>query len=202
MRHIDQSFHILNHRGLTPQANLHRIGGLQARLTAFALQRFKHGRLFAADVSARAAVHRNVQAKTAVQDVFAEQAILIGIGDRLDPAFDAQEKLAPNIDKGALRPNGIGSNDNTFNNLMRVAFNNRAVLEGAWFSFVRVHRKIANDVIAFWHETPLQPGGKTSAPTPAQARTFHEVNDFVGFHGQRLTHRLVAAMIKVGGDFF
>ena len=200
MRHIDQGLDILYDRGLAPQSNLYGVRRLQPRFTAFPLQRLEHGRLFAADVSAGAAVHRNIEVETAIENVLAKQAILIRIGNRLDPTFDAQEKLAPDVNERALRLHGVGGNDDPFDDLMRIALDDGAILEGAWLSFVGIDRQITDDVSPRGHKTPFQPGGKTGAAAPTQARAFDQVNDVSRPHGQRFAHGLITAMIEISGN--
>ncbi len=60
---------------------------LQARLAHLAFQAFEHRRFFAADIGARAAVDEQVEVVAGAAGILAEQAGLIGLGDRFPQRF-------------------------------------------------------------------------------------------------------------------
>ncbi len=175
------------------------IGRLQPGFAALAFQRLDHRGLFAADVRARAAMHRNVQVEAAAQDVLAQEAVLVGVGNGLDPALDAQEELAADVDEGALRADGIGRDDHAFQDRMRVALDDQAVLEGARLALVGVDGQVL-DRRVLGDEAPLHAGGEAGAAAPAQARGLHLAMTSFGRHLQRLAQRLVAAVCQIGPD--
>jgi hypothetical protein len=39
-----------------------------------------------------------IQAETRTEDVLPQKAVFVGVGDGFDPAFDAQEELATDVD--------------------------------------------------------------------------------------------------------
>src|SRR5450759_1876947 len=85
VRDVGQGFDILYESRFAPHPYLRRVRWLQTRLATLAFERFDHRGLFAADISAGPAMHGNVQVKTTIEDILAQVAVLVGIGNRLDP---------------------------------------------------------------------------------------------------------------------
>ena len=197
VRDVRQGLDVLDERRLAPQANLGGIGRLEPGFAALAFQRLDHGGLFAADVRARAAVHRNIQVEAAAQDVLAEEAVLVGVGNGLDPAFDPQEELAADVDEGALCAHGVGGDDHTFEDRVRVTLDDQPVLERARFALIGVDGQVL-DRRVLGDEAPLDAGGEAGAAAAAQPRGLHLSDDLLGRHLQRLAQRLIAPAPQVG----
>src|SRR5271154_3783867 len=80
--HGAERFHVVDHRGATVQADDGGEWRLDARIAALAFERFHQRGFFAALVGARAGVGREVEIKTAAENIFAEKAFGVGFGDR------------------------------------------------------------------------------------------------------------------------
>src|SRR5277367_781037 len=80
--HGAERFHIVDHRGAAVQADDGGKGRLDARIAALAFERFHQRGFFAAFVGARAGVGREVEIKSAAENILAEKAFGVGFGDR------------------------------------------------------------------------------------------------------------------------
>ena len=80
----------------------------------------------------------HIQAEAGAQDILAQKAVFIGIGDGFDPAFDAQEEFTADVDIRPARADGVAGDDHSLDDLVRITFNDFAVFESAGFTFVGV----------------------------------------------------------------
>ncbi len=127
----------------------------------------------------------------------------VGVGDGFDPPLDAQEKLAANVDIGAVGADGIAGNDDAFDDLVRVALDKLAIFERARLAFVGIDSHDLGDSGILGHKAPLGSGGKASAAAPTQPRAFDHVNHICGrVLSKRLAHCRIAAVRQIGGNLF
>ena len=138
----------------------------------------------AADESAGAKPDVDVEVKTAVHDVVAEQTVLFAGFDRFFDPFHRQRIFRADVKPAFGGADGVGSNHHAFNDVVRVGFQNTAVHIGAGVALVAV----ADDELVvnhrhFGRQLPFQSGGEAGAAAAAQAGFFDLGGDFGRGHG-------------------
>src|SRR5579862_7719378 len=98
VRNAGQGFSIVNYGRPAPESNHGREGRPDARNPALALERFHERRFFSHFVGARAAVPVNVEILSAAENVFAEKAARVHVGNLLLHDFEKIAVLAANVD--------------------------------------------------------------------------------------------------------
>ena len=98
----------------------------------------------------------------------AQEAVLVCVGNRLDPPLDAEEKLAANVDEGPARADGIRSDNDAFQDRVRIALDDQAVFERPRLALVRIDGQVL-DRRVLGNKAPLHPRRKASAATASQA---------------------------------
>ena len=111
---------------------------LDARIGAFAFERFDQSGFLAANVSARAAVNVNFDVEPSAEHVGSDEIFLARFFDGALENLCAFGKFAADIDVGSLRVQRETGDQDPFDQLMRVLVNNVAILERPGFRFVRV----------------------------------------------------------------
>src|ERR1051326_1067358 len=83
---------------------------------------------------------------------------------------------------------------------MRVVLEDQPIFAGAGLALVT----IAQNVFWLWsglgNKRPLQPRAESRTAASAQARIFHQIDDVIRRHGQRLLHRFVAVQLQIAVD--
>jgi len=106
-------------------------------------------------------------------------------------------KLAAAVNVSLFRTDGIRRNRRPFDKLVRVLFDDLAILERARLGFVRVDGDIARENI-LWDKAPLDAGRKARTAAPAQAGSLDHINHLFRLHRrERLAQRAVAAVLDV-----
>ena len=90
-------------------------------------------------------------------------------------------ELAPDVAKHQVRADGIGGNGHAFDDGMRIAFHEHAVLAGAWFGLVGVATEIARLGRILGHKTPFYTGRESGPTTSAQAGILNFIDNLPGF---------------------
>ena len=149
----------------------------QPRLAAAALERVEQRRLLAADVGAGAGVHDDLEVEAGAEDVLAEVARLVRLGDRrLQPAQDVHH-LAADVDEGVRRADGVRRDDHALHQLVRVGHHERDVLAGARLGLVGVDDQVVRLVAALRDEAPLHAGREAGAAAAAQLGVLDQLGD-------------------------
>ena len=175
------------------------VGGerrLQARVAAFALERVEQAGLLAADVGAGAAVQDERAVEARAEDVAAEVAGLVGLGDRRVEHVGLLLVLAADVDERLRRVDRVGGDDDALDQLMRVLLHQLAVLERPGLGLVGVD----DDVLlhrALRDERGLRAHREAGAAAPAQAGGLERVDQRRARRLERLAQRAVAAAALV-----
>jgi hypothetical protein len=103
------------------------------------------------------------------QHVFAEIAGLPRFVDGLLENPGAQHEFAADVNVGRLRADGVAGDRDAFQNLMRIALHELAVLEGARLAFVGVAAEVLGALVILGQEVPLHAGREARAAASAQA---------------------------------
>src|SRR5678815_6047871 len=80
----------------------------------------------------------------------------------------AEREFATDINESQVAFDSVRGNDDAFNQLVRVAFNDDAILAGSRFAFVGVAAQIDGLAGCLGNKAPLQPGRKSGAAAAAQ----------------------------------
>ena len=102
-----------------PEAFFDRAGRLGARLPAHAHDGVHQRRAFAADVGAAAGADPELDVLAGAEDVLADQAEALGVGDGLAEALDGERVLAADVVVGALGAAGDAGDEHAFEDLVR-----------------------------------------------------------------------------------
>ncbi len=195
-----QRLDVVHDRGLGEQALHGRERRLDPRHGALALEARQQARLVARDVAARAAVEDHVEVEAGPEDVPAEEAVLVRLGDGAAEPLVPQGELAPDVDERLMALDGECRDHDALDQLVRVALHEHVVLERGRLALVGVHGEVAR-VHVLGQERPLLAGAEPGAAPAPQARRLHLlVLDRLGGHPERLAERLVPAGREVPVD--
>ena len=131
--HIRQRLDIVDRGRLAEQSDLDRKRRLDARLAAFAFDGLEQRGLFAALVRACAASDFEVKGKIAAQNFFAEQIICARGVERIAHARIGERVLTANVNVTIGRADRARGEQNPFEYLKGIAFEQHTVFEGARF---------------------------------------------------------------------
>ena len=141
-RHSAVGLDVIQDGGALERANDSREGWADARDAALAFERFEQRRFFAALVCARAAVRVSIERKIGAEQIFSQIPAVVGCGDGFIQNLDQVAILAAHIDVAGVRIYGEGGNQHAFDQLMRVIFDEDAVLTRTGLTLIGVHHDI------------------------------------------------------------
>src|SRR5439155_26752859 len=145
--------------------------GLDSRLAALALEALDQSGLLAADVGSRAAVEGDVERIARAQDVLAQVPVAVRLGDRLLENARPQVELPATIDVGVAAFDGVGGENHSFQDLMRVLLHEKPILEGPRLRFVRVAEQVHRlSARVLRNEAPLDARRETGAAAAPDSR--------------------------------
>src|SRR5258705_7891779 len=169
--HPVQRLHVVFEGGAAEEPDLSDIGRTEARFTPLAFDRLDHGRLFTADVRARAAAKmklgnpaRGIRAKRGQLALEDGAATVV---------------LVTEIDVDGVDPDDPRRDNRTLEKTMWIALQVVAVLEGAGLSFDDVDRHQARRRFRS-DDLPFAAGREAGAAEAAQPRGFHRRDDLSG----------------------
>ena len=113
-------------------------------------------------------MHVHVKVKAAATDVFTQQATGIGRLNRLVEAFGAEGKFSPDVDIGRVGVDGVGGDQNAFEQDVSVPLNERTVLEGSRLALIRIGAQVDRFVRVFRQKAPTSCRPQTR-PRPGRA---------------------------------
>src|SRR5690606_32238788 len=119
---------VVDGRRAAVEARAGRKRRLQARLAFLAFEAFDHRGLFAADVSARAAVHENVEVVARSGGVLAQQASVVGLGHGREQRLGLADELAADVDVSRPRAHREAGYQRAFDQLVRIVADDLAIL--------------------------------------------------------------------------
>ena len=135
-------------------------GGFARGCGAPALERVDERGLLAGDVAAGAGVHEQLEAPGRAEHMGAEIARGLGLGDGPLQALGGQHVLAAQKNVAAARLDRIARDDHGLDQLMRGAFHEQAILEGAGLHLIGIADQVLlpRRILAHRHEAPLDAG--------------------------------------------
>ena len=194
-RDVGKRLHIVEHRGLCPQAMLDGARRFDARHAAIALDRRGQGAALTADERARTLVDVDAEIEIAAKDVRSEKAHLLGASDGRFQAVHCQRILRAHVDIALVAADGETRDHHALEHAVGVALHHAAVHERTGVALVAVADDVFFRALLFARAIPLASGGESAAAAAAQAGIENIAADLLVRHlEQRLFKRAVAAL--------
>ena len=190
--------HVVDRGRAGIQARDRRERRTQPRLAAAPLEGVQPGRLLAADVGARAGVHRDVEVEAAAEDVLAEVARLVRLLHRVQQPPVNMDDLAPQVDERVVAVDREAGDDHALEQDVRGVHHQGDVLAGPRLGLVGVDHEVARLAVVGGQEAPLHPGREARAATTAQPGVLGGLHEVGPIGGQHLAECLVAVVLEVG----
>ena len=156
-------------------------------------------RLLPADKSPGAANQFKVKGESGPQNILAQQTEFAGLPKRYDQVLDCQRIFFANVDNTLGRARCKGSNNHSFNDGVRVAFEQAPVHIGPGVALIGVADEIlAATVRLLGQEFPFETGLKPRPAPAAQARGLYLLNHPPGITpAEDVSHSDVAVILDV-----
>ncbi len=200
MGHSRDGLGIVDDRGTAIEADNGREGRLDARHTALAFERLHQRRLFADFVGASAGLRDDLELDAGAEDVLAQKAALVGIGDGALHDFEKVAIFAAQIDKAHARAHRQAGDDGAFDHGMRIVQEDQVILAGSGLAFVAVDEDVLGLGGLPGNEGPLHARREARAAASAQATGLHLVDDPLGGLREAFFHGLIAAQFEIAVD--
>ena len=191
-------FGVVDDGGAAVEADDGGEGRLDAGDAALAFERLHQGGLFADLVGAGAGLGDDVEVDALfAEDVFAEEALGVGVGDGFFDDLEEVAVLAAKIDEAHLRADGEAGDHGAFDDGVRVMEEDDVILAGAGLGLIAVDEDVLGLFGLLGDEGPLHAGGEPGAAAAAEAGGFHGVDDPLGALLEAGLHGLVAVELDV-----
>ncbi len=166
---IGKGFDVVDIGGFTPQTALSREWRTFARHAAFAFNGGDEGCFFTANKSTGAFFNINIQVKPFdSKNIFSKVSPVAGLLEGNVQTLDSQRILGTAINHAAGCFNGIGTNDHSFDDTVRISFQNRSVHKGTGIAFICVADDKFLGIPVIIGQFPFHSGWKTSTPAPSE----------------------------------
>ena len=172
------------------------IGGLDARVGAFAFERFDETGFFAADVGACAAMKVDFEIETAAEDILAKEAFFFCLAESFFDDLSGFGEFFAKVNVSYVSSHREAGDDHAFDKLVRILMDDVTVLEGAGLGFVAVADEVDRFGVVRWNEAPLDSGGETGTTASAQTRSLDLIDDILGIHLKSLARLFVIAFFE------
>ena len=173
VRRAGDGLGVVDDGGAAVEADDGREGRLDARDAALAFERLHQRRLFADLVGSGAGLGDDVEVDAGAEDVLAEEAPGVGIGDGLLHDLEQVAVLAAQIDEAHLRADGEAGDHGAFDDGVRVVRKMRWSLQVPGSDSSPLTRTYLGFSRLLGHEGPLHAGGEAGAAAAAQAGGLH-----------------------------
>ena len=179
---VGVGLHVVEQGGPVKQAFHRRERGAGLGLAPVALDGAHEGGLLAADEGAGAQAQLQIEVKAGVEDVLAQQTVLLGLPDGGLQPLDGDGVLGPDVDVALVGPHGVARDGHGLQDGVGVALQHRAVHERAGIALVGVAADVLHPVGAdrVGGELPLFARGEARAAPAPQAGGQHGVDDLLG----------------------
>ena len=195
---------VIDDGGTAVEADDSREGRLDAGDAALAFERLHEGGLFADLVGSGAGLGDDVEVDAAAEDVFAEEALGVGVGYGLLHDLEEVAVFAAQIDEAELGADGEAGDHGAFDDGVGVFEEDDVVFAGAGFGFVAVDQDVLGFFGVLGDEGPLHARGESGSAATAHAGGLHGVDDPGGHllraFGDGLLNGLVAVELDVFVD--
>ena len=157
------------------------------------------GGFLAADEGAGAHLDDDVEAEAAAQDVLAQQAVFLGLGNGGLEVLDGQRVLGPDVDVGLGGADGEAAGDHALQQAMRIGFADGAVHEGAGIALVGIADHVLLITGRVEGHLPLLARGEAAAAPAPQAAGDHVLHHLLAGLAMQ---ELVEGRVATPGDVF
>ncbi len=120
---------------------------------------------------------------TGVENVLSKKTHFLRLADGHVDAFLGEGVFTADIDVALVGTDCISGDDHRFEDGMRVALQDQAVLEGARFTLIRIADDIFLFALSFGDKFPFGAGREAGSTAPTQAGLFQFGDDLFRFHG-------------------
>ena len=196
-RHVGKGLHIVEDRGLRPEAVLNGPGRLDPGHAPVALDGGGEGAALAADEGACAHIHMNTEGKVRAHDVVAQQAVALRLGNGLFQPVHGQRILRPDIDVALAAAHGKSRDHHALQHAVGVALHNGAVHKCAGVALVAVADDVLLLGLLLSSALPLAARGESAAAAAPESRVRDGLADFLSGH---LEEGLFKAGVAALGD--
>ncbi len=140
-----------------------------------------------------------VATEIGAKDILADGIVGVALLNRLVEVRGGMHELAAEVNIAGLGANGVSANQRAFDDLVRVIFQQLAVLEGAGFRFIGVDDHVLWPVL-LGDEAPLDAGRKACSTAAADIGGSDRIANLVWRHlAQGLLQPIIAAVLRVYG---
>ena len=168
---VGDGLRVVDDGGAAVEADHGREGRPDARDAALAFERLHQRGLFADLIGAGAGLGDDVEVDARhAEDVLAEEALGVGVGDGLLHDVEQVAVLAAQVDEAHLRADGEAGDHGALDDGVRVFEEEDVVLAGAGLGLVAVDQDVLWLRRGLGDEAPLHAGGEARAAASAQAR--------------------------------
>ena len=198
--HVGQRLDVVDQGRPAVEALDRRERRLEARVAALSLERVEQRRLLAADVGAGAAVDDHLDPVAAAEDVLAQVAGLVRLGDGAVEDVGHRRVLAPDEHEPPARAGGQRRDRDPLDQLVRVLLHQLAVLERARLRLVGVAAQVLRHLAA-GQERGLLSHREAGPAAAAQPGLLEHAEQLLGLQvAKGALQRAVAAQAPVGVD--
>ena len=182
LRHVGQGFHVVYVGGLTEEPDLGWERRPETGHGAFALDGFHQRGLLPGHVGIAREGDLDVEIEPGTQDVLSQQARLLGLAYGGPAALYGAVVAMADEDVAVAGPGGVTSDDHPLHQGVRVALQDRLVVEGAGVPLFAVAEHILDWRGVTRQKAPLGGRWEGRASSPSQARGVHLLQGFAGGH--------------------
>ena len=141
-RYAGQRLGIINDRGAAPQSDDGRKRRPDAWNAALTFKRLHQRRFFSNFVCPRAAMPIHIEVVSTAENILAEEALRIGVFDRLLHDDRQVAILTANIDVSGMRADRDGGDHHAFDHSVRIMLEDQAILAGARLALIAIAQNI------------------------------------------------------------
>ena len=181
-RNIWNCLDIIDSRRTPPQTYLCRERRFNSRITALSFDGVHKRWFFTADVCTRSLVDVHLSRKFSSKNFFADKSICVRIVNRFLQHLDPLTIFAADINICCRYAHSIAGNERSFDEQMRIVFEDLTVFKRTGFGFIPIDTQIFRLIGILRHEWPLQSSGKTSTAATTQIWSLHLIDYFFRFH--------------------
>src|SRR6185503_18842052 len=128
---------------------------LLPRMTSLAFERFEQAGLFSADVRTGSRMQNDIEIEIGSEDFLSQKPFRLRLAQRLVQDAISQREFSPDVDEREVTIDGIGGDDHAFDQLVRVALENHAILAGARLTFIGVAAEVCRLAGILGNKAPL-----------------------------------------------
>ena len=199
LRHVGESFDVVDDGGLLEESGLAGEGRLIARLGAMAFNGFEERGFFAADIATRANKDFEIEVEIAAENFLSDEAGFGAAANFFAEDFFLQRVFMADIEDTFFCASDESGDDHAFGNEMREMGEDEAIFNGAGFALVGVADDVFVRIGLLADKVPLHPGGKTGAAHAAELCFLESGEDRVEIaRGDQFAQDAVFLVVGVG----